>query len=369
MSLPSSDFTRPLTEGEREELGRNVRRQVQPGGVQLQFFSLCVLALSVAMCVGLEMPLRHDLPWIFAVLGLGPLAALYLAMRGRNEFQFVCSGFLQGISTALAFRFLVSEFPNPAFWQLPIAMLLTFAAAIAFASFRHHLAYNLLCWLILTDAGTIGSGVPEQRPLVVLLVAAGMVLASGICLISDRARRRNVLLSIRLKQQADYDGLTRLRNRRAFMQIVETAIHQRADSAPVTTAAPPCFVLIDIDDFKQINDTRGHDTGDAVLQDIAEAIARQSGSHPCGRLGGEEFGILLAGPGAGQPAAFMDELLPQVQSSYAGGPTVTISAGLSVLRAGDTLADFVRRADLALYEAKRSGKNRWSSQDLGSQPA
>ncbi|WP_343592911.1 diguanylate cyclase [Paracidovorax wautersii] len=356
-----------MTAPERRRVDELRSVQLRPGAVRIQLASLGLLAITVALARYVNLPMRPDLYWLMGALSPSLVAALAMLMRG-NARQFNYSGLMHGVGIALAYRFLTDALPNPGFWLIPLAMLITFTTAVFFTHFWNHLFFNVVCWAILTNGGTVSSGVHEQQPLVTLLILAGMGLASVVCLVSDGALRRNLLLTVRLEQLADFDALTELRNRRSFLQIVESVIHKRAKRAqrakgPEGGALPPLyFALLDIDDFKRINDTLGHGVGDLALQETAAAIRTYCGQHPCGRLGGEEFGILLYDLEAEAVHTFMDGLVPHLAEAAVRGPRITASVGLARLRDGDHLNDLVQRADQQLYHAKRSGKNRWQGQ-------
>jgi len=151
-----------------------------------------------------------------------------------------------------------------------------------------------------------------------------------------------------LTELAFRDSVTGLNNRRKFTLDARAA--QRRDG-------PLHFLMIDIDDFKVINDTLGHDAGDEVLQRTAEVIGRLSAGHLCGRLGGEEFGVVLAGS-ADAARRFAALLLAEVQTACQ--PPRTVSIGIAELCKKSDLALSYRDADQALYAAKRAGKNRYA---------
>jgi diguanylate cyclase (GGDEF)-like protein len=128
------------------------------------------------------------------------------------------------------------------------------------------------------------------------------------------------------------------------------------------------FLMIDADYFKAINDTYGHDVGDAALKRIAELLASALPPDALfGRLGGEEFGVFLPGV-TEEEAAFVAESLCDVIRAggrEAGGQVLnmTVSIGGSQYRAGESLDKTIKRADEALYHAKRSGRDRFYISD------
>ncbi|MFN3990627.1 MAG: GGDEF domain-containing protein [Erythrobacter sp.] len=167
-----------------------------------------------------------------------------------------------------------------------------------------------------------------------------------------------------LDRLAHTDPLTGIANRRAAMTTLA-----EWSSAPASTAAPArgCVIaIVDIDDFKCINDRFGHDTGDAALCHVAlmlEQLAREGWL--VARIGGEEF--LLAAPGnsARDLAAFAAGL-EAIRTSLAATPLitpagphrVTASFGFAAGQAGEPLKRLLGRADRALYRAKETGRNR-----------
>ena len=115
-------------------------------------------------------------------------------------------------------------------------------------------------------------------------------------------------------------------------------------------------MLIDVDDFKQINDTAGHDVGDEVLVAVARAIEESASPHICGRLGGEEFGVIFSGDQQSADA-LAREICGAVAAAHISGHRVTVSIGVSSISELIGVPETFRLADRALYEAKRRGKN------------
>ncbi len=161
-----------------------------------------------------------------------------------------------------------------------------------------------------------------------------------------------------LQRLATTDVLTGSSNRRHFFDRAQQAFEQaRLEGSPLA------FLLLDIDDFKLINDTYGHPEGDLVLQRIAETgrCALRAGDL-FGRIGGEEFAALLPGCAPEMARQIAERLQREIQRlgfSHDGqGFGVTVSQGLTNLAPGDeTLDPLFARADSAMYQAKRQGKN------------
>ncbi|HTU82750.1 MAG TPA: GGDEF domain-containing protein [Candidatus Acidoferrales bacterium] len=153
---------------------------------------------------------------------------------------------------------------------------------------------------------------------------------------------------------ATTDALTRLKNRAAIFEQLRGMLDDVVRSGAV--------LLLDIDHFKRINDEQGHPAGDACLVRIAELAASSiRAGDAVGRYGGEEFLIVM--PGATRDSAMMvgERLRLAISLSglrHASGEAVTASLGVAAAVSGDTPETLVARADRALYEAKRTGRNR-----------
>ncbi len=187
------------------------------------------------------------------------------------------------------------------------------------------------------------------------------------------ARLRHSLAEVR--QEATTDALTGLANRRAFDARIKRLLAQLR-SEPGT---PLTLLLVDVDHFKRFNDTHGHRVGDLVLRLVARLMADNvKGRDTVARYGGEEFAILLAGADL-RAACVVARQLGEALSSkrlVTRGSThpigsVTVSIGVAQARPGEQAACLVERADNALYEAKRTGRNRVCTElaGSGSEPA
>jgi diguanylate cyclase (GGDEF)-like protein len=154
-------------------------------------------------------------------------------------------------------------------------------------------------------------------------------------------------------RDAETDALTGLRNHRAFQTTLAEAL-AAGDAAPVALA------MMDIDDFKAINDIHGHPVGDAVLTRLASVLRVQFGAERAFRIGGEEFAVLLPGLDRDGAADAVEPLHAALaETRFAHGRAVTVSAGVAAATPGEcTGVDLLAAADNALLTAKRRGKNR-----------
>ena len=119
-------------------------------------------------------------------------------------------------------------------------------------------------------------------------------------------------------------------------------------------------LMVDIDHFKRVNDTHGHDVGDEVLQGVAKILQTAvRGSDLACRWGGEEFLCVFPGMGPDIAMTVAERIRTDIEAAYiAGVGTITVSIGAAFSPKGGQVKDAVRRADQALYRAKRSGRNR-----------
>ena len=158
-----------------------------------------------------------------------------------------------------------------------------------------------------------------------------------------------------LRRLATQDSLTGATNRRGFMDRL-----LRAQSEAEVQAAPLSLVMVDLDHFKRINDEHGHGVGDAVLREVAHRMRRQiRRADLLGRLGGEEFAILLPDTDLVGARTQAEHLLAALRSqSFPTAGRVTASLGVAQWNGREAASSWLHRADLALYEAKHLGRDR-----------
>ncbi|MGN7749882.1 diguanylate cyclase [Sinorhizobium sp. 22678] len=156
------------------------------------------------------------------------------------------------------------------------------------------------------------------------------------------------------------DGLTGALSRGTLMEEGE-----RIFAECLARQEPAAFLLLDLDFFKQINDQYGHACGDMALAHFAETVsAFLAGRGVLGRIGGEEFGIVLPDHTEEQAKALAEDICHVVRETPAGRShqriRLTVSIGIAAAIAGETIADVMIRADLALYDSKADGRDRCS---------
>ena len=171
----------------------------------------------------------------------------------------------------------------------------------------------------------------------------------------------------RIRFQAHHDALTGLPNRSRFLESLNLALH-RAEAREESVA----ILFLDLDNFKDVNDSFGHEAGDRLLIAVAERLAAQSGPlEIAARLGGDEFTVLLdtvpAPTAEASAAAAAERFLEPLRAPFAiAGQEIFVRASIGVAVASpgvDGPEDLLRQADVALYTAKRQGKGSYRVYD------
>jgi diguanylate cyclase (GGDEF)-like protein len=161
------------------------------------------------------------------------------------------------------------------------------------------------------------------------------------------------------RREADIDPLTKLWNRGVFQRELPRAAQVRT-----LVNEPACLAMVDIDDFKQINDLHGHTVGDSALEAIASVLVRMfpRRSDVVTRFGGDEFGVILQGASAADGSRLAERFLVAVRELEVPGALesvkISVSVGIAEALRGESPDGWLARADRALYEAKARGRDR-----------
>ena len=223
-------------------------------------------------------------------------------------------------------------------------------------SMDHH---NLsLVVAAMREGGPIERETPEPQPEPAQNEST-MSMVSRLVNFINTATEEVVEANRTLSHMAITDRLTQLNNRGEIQRQITERIRANCDDP--TGERATSLVMLDLDDFKQVNDTYGHQEGDNVLIAVAslirEAAAERDGASG-GRWGGEEFMVLLPGAGLREAAEFADRLRLKIgELVFPLCPGETASFGVAQAMPGEEADPLVFRADEALYEAKHSGKN------------
>lgn len=161
-------------------------------------------------------------------------------------------------------------------------------------------------------------------------------------------------LNLELRQLAVTDQLTGLKNRRYLEQQLSDLLARENNGRNVA------ILILDIDHFKQVNDTHGHQVGDAVLQELAGHLEAETEARPndfVARLGGEEFVVVMPGAGVQEGVALGNDLCAHMASANWQHVPITVSIGVAASMPGDKVETLLARADDFLYKAKAGGRN------------
>ncbi|EHJ47781.1 diguanylate cyclase [Solidesulfovibrio carbinoliphilus subsp. oakridgensis] len=194
--------------------------------------------------------------------------------------------------------------------------------------------------------------------LLVAMLCSPFFVFSILAMTSSRVEAELGEARDELRHLAETDGLTGLPNRRHFLRLAGEALDRAREQGFGVS-----LVMLDLDNFKTVNDTHGHQTGDRVLMGVGRCLA---GALPApgrvGRLGGEEFGVLLPGVSGPAAVAMAERLRRSLEALRPDGLAVTASFGVAE---GDKDVDaLLALADECLYAAKRAGRNRVEPQPV-----
>ena len=216
-------------------------------------------------------------------------------------------------------------------------------------------------------------GLPSASRYEAFLTWAYFAVVMGRCLVLSvyagemrarlaESRKRLAVSYEQTKVLASHDELTQALNRRSLMSALGRE-RNRADRS----GQPFSVAILDLDHFKSVNDTLGHAAGDAVLKEFSRvSTTTKRETDVFGRFGGEEFLLILVDIPCEQARQATERIRAAVEAidwsaaapTPAPGLKVTVSAGVACYRKGETIEQLLHRADTALYEAKRTGRNR-----------
>jgi diguanylate cyclase (GGDEF)-like protein len=318
----------------------DMERRIGP----LRAAAMGVLAVALAICG----------PWL-GFWTLGPLAAagVVFAIADRRmphatRPEYAIFAAWAGSEIIIAVAVAMTGGPNVptiAWFAIPVV---TLSARFSMRGVLLGVAFTL-CLLVAVAFGVDGEAVLDNPPL--LIAPAALIVSLSI--LSMALMQSDV----QHRSEAVIDPLTGMLNRNALSHRVRELAHQSE-----VTGESVGLVIGDIDHFKRVNDRHGHAAGDAVLTDVGYVLRKRLRAFDLAyRLGGEEFLVLLPGADLNDARAMAEHLREAVAESVVGdGNRVTMSFGVSASERGNRFDYDVAfaRADAALYEAKRTGRNR-----------
>ncbi len=336
--------------------GHRARRVIMAGAL--------VIDLVVLAAAGHALPMPDDSLTVsrwFIAAGLIPLALIAVgwatvpALRPRSGAVHVCC-----VIAFVALQTTVRVLPMPGMDDLitvlmPISVILSLG--VVQIRFRWMLPAMAGLSSLVAIAEVVTFGINGERILTLLAASSMVAVVIQAAYRLQSVAYRNWRRSHELRVAARVDAVTGLPNRRQFTEDVETLLREFPDALVAA-------VMLDVDHLKQYNDAYGHPAGDRCLQRIAATVGTANGPETATlyRLGGEEFAALITTgtiTDAEAAAQMMVDVVDAagIESADPGRP-VTVSAGLAVVCQDDDLNAVMARADAALYNAKRTGRNR-----------
>ena len=330
-------------------------RTGQPGlmevlSAQASQFLIAYLMLMGTRCfAGLKpWPLRYAITLTLIHVGI---AALFTLALPNVALRITASSLIIGTLLALCARTIaqgaIREFPARYF----------FAAACGL-----HALFVLVRVIVVNRSPELAVELTQSAT-----VPPTMVLEAIIFLVTTAISTLmlvNETITTELRRLADIDHLTATFNRRSFLSLLSKAI-----GTAERTGAPLSVLVIDLDHFKEINDSHGHRIGDQALAHfatMANACLRQEDI--LGRIGGEEFAVSLPNAAIGDAHAIAERLRQHLLAEPLPTPSraipLTVSIGVAQYHTQDSIESLLHRADKAMYRAKESGRNRVESSPL-----
>lgn len=327
-----------------EQLGRN--DLIKATSIAMFFGGALNAAVACLLLGDLRPEAAQRSQWLLALI-MSVIAASMLRRPGSLRMaKFTALGGSTVIALVLA-----TATPLGAvvlFYVWPVAM------AAYFGSRRF--AALTVGWIALTAAPAVAAS-PDVDMVRSLTFTGTVINVALLTSVVSMMRWHEGRLQQRLADLSELDSLTGLLNRRA--------LQDRFDSGAVAAAGrqlPIAVLVLDADHFKQFNDTHGHLAGDEALRTIADQLRAAAGpSDLVCRYGGEEFVVVLRDAGISEAQRYAGRVaaaLAATTGTAAGGPAVTLSGGISIGDAGESLLALLERADAALYAAKDAGRAR-----------
>jgi diguanylate cyclase (GGDEF)-like protein len=335
------------------------------GGLPV-FFGGVINTMAVAIAVAVRNPTAPFIAWLLleTAVCVGRLITLLIARRAalsrRKTPTDLYLLLAMAWSVSVGYGVFVSMVSGD--WVAATLACLSAAAMVGGICFRNFSAPRLAAAMIVISMGACipGALIAGEPLLYVVLLQAPLYLAAmgtaaftlnKMLVATMRAEREN-------SHRASHDALTGLANRRGLIEAVETRL-----LASAARENPLALLFLDLDNFKNVNDSFGHGFGDRLLKLVSERLKRElSDRDVAARIGGDEFVVLIDAPTQAAAIATGQRLIGAIARTYPLGEGVTAAVGVSIGIAmapehGNDPEDLLAIADAALYEAKSAGKS------------
>ncbi len=323
------------------KLRPRMQRLLSPAVAQAELIGIGAwLAVLLTDCA-----MIFDLPRVLFTLGL--FATYWVHRRVPDYFVWRTLGVVYMLLLSAGFAYIIQANPHLQVFALPLAVTLVLSSALLFIVAQDFLVSAVLVWLVMWP--TIQADLYMGVDVYLFIFCASSVAIGFVLNFSCLKNLRSVLLvESEFRELAQTDYLTSILNRRAFMESFAKLI---------AAGESGYFIMLDIDSFKLKNDQFGHDVGDKILCAMAMCLRNTHGSHSVGRIGGEEFGVLLLGDDPAVAADYAMGLLQAIRESVAPPHHYTCSAGMARFGAQADMSTVLKCADSNLYRAKHNGKD------------
>lgn len=293
-------------------------------------------------------------PCGFVLLWRGPASWLHAIERA-------CVLFAAGLCGAcMVLRLYTPEIGGsidlqPLYLWIPLIHVFVFTRP----DYRANLKISLrifACFVLASAPYVLRNADPRIGNFTIQLHFVSAILIAGLYLLSSYLQRfRDAQLTADdMAVLANTDELTQVANRRRSNEVLQAEMVRFA-----RYGRPFSIVLLDIDHFKQVNDTLGHASGDKILVAVAARVgALLRASDTLGRWGGEEFLVVLPETDFDASVGKAEAICLHVAAAPADDYSITVSCGVASAKSGDSVDAILERADAALYEAKSAGRNR-----------
>lgn len=287
-----------------------------------------------------------DVPNIIITLSL--LGVWYVHRIIAHFWIWRVLGVLYILLLSLGFAHVIDANAELRVFTLPLAVIIVVSSAILFVAVQDYFLSALLVWVIMWPTLDVGLYNGLEVYLAIFCITS-MSVGFTLSFTYLRNMRSVLLVESEFRALAETDFLTSILNRRAFMATFKSAL---------AGGRSGYFIMLDIDGFKQKNDQYGHDVGDKILCAMAACLKSTPGSHSVGRLGGEEFGVLLLGDNDAVAHEYALRLLANIRCSVLPPHQYTCSAGGAQFSASSDMSAVLKCADINMYKAKHDGKDR-----------